>query len=112
MKTTTTVEVKSCDICGKADTYDSCFGCGKDLCWRCCDNKKAVRYSHGVHIQGSGDGYYCLECDKRLTDDPLHKSYVQIKQIRDEAERFHEAWDARRKVAEAECKRLYEARCK
>ena len=112
MKTQVMAEKRTCDLCGSSDSvYHECFGCGKDICWECSrDSKNAVQYYHGTHVQGSGDGYYCNECDRSLANDPLHKSYVAIQELRDEADRFYPNWEARRRVAEAECARLYDRR--
>lgn len=111
MKVMETIEVTKCDFCGES-SWDSCLGCGKDICYDCYGEKrdKAVRYFHGCHVQGSGDGIYCKECDQKMADDPLHAAYVQIKNLRDESERFYKDWDKRRKAAEAECARHYRLR--
>ena len=108
MKRIEQVERKICDFCQDNEaSYSACMGCGKDICYDC---KKihAKEYSHAVDFQGSGDGLYRLECDKRLTatGDPLHAAYRVIGFLRDEARGWSEDFNKRADKAEATLKRL------
>ena len=100
-----------CDACGKEYPYpQKCKRCGKEFCFDC--NKVCgVDYRHGVHFSGSGDGYYCTECDiglKRSGSDKLHSAYLKIKTLRHEEKLFWEDFKERTEIAEAEIKRLTE----
>lgn len=106
---TVEVEQRCCDWCG-GDAYEwtRCFGCGKDLCSEGVSSSSAkphgVRYAHGVQFSGSGDGYYCLPCDMRLSEDKsdsLHQAYVAIRDIRDRNQRLYAELEAERKTVES-----------
>lgn len=63
MKTTRTIEVAVCDLCGTADAgYYRCLGCHKDVCFDCAKSAKAKTFSAGVYFSGSGDGVFCIPC--------------------------------------------------
>lgn len=92
---TVTVERRRCDICGgDAYKWTQCLSCGKDLCPTSTEtNPHSVRYAHAVGFSGGGDGYYCIPCDIRLSEDrsdPLHQAYVAIRDYRDEQQRLYE----------------------
>jgi hypothetical protein len=99
MKITKTVEASICDFCGTdRSVFFHCCACGKDACWDC-HNKVGVEYKHGVYCGGSGDGYYCHDCD--ATDkSPLHSAYQGIRSLRLEEQDFYQ--DFRKRVNEAE----------
>ena len=107
MKKKVTVEQTFCDVCGKEASYSKCMGCGKDLCYEC-RKVEAVEYKHGVHFSGSGDGLYCLKCDKEKREggDKLHLAYRKIEMLRNEATGFWTEFEKRTKEAENELKRL------
>jgi hypothetical protein len=109
MKRTQTTEVEICDFCEEqqASSHTKCMGCGKAICYDC-RKTRAKEYNHAVYFQGSGDGLYCLECDKRLTatGDPLHAAYRVIGYLRDESKAWGEAFKVKIDKAEANLKRL------
>ncbi len=112
MKITRSMEVEICDLCQEQDAsaYSKCMGCGKAICYDC-KKTRAKEYNHAVYFQGSGDGLYCLECDKRLigTGDPLHAAYRVIGYLRDEANGWREDFKRRADIAEATLKRQQSA---
>jgi hypothetical protein len=103
VKTTLTVQGHVCDSCGKQAPYvQTCLKCGAEHC-HLCDDTQGVRYSHGVHFGGSGDGYYCKPCDRELLKngaDELHTAFVLVESLRQEEKRFSK--DFRRRADEAE----------
>lgn len=109
VKKMVSVEVKSCDFCGKGDCYCQCMSCGKDICYDC-KKRQALELPHSVYCIGSGDGEYCSQCaaDPEVQRTPLFRSYQSIRSLRDELEGFQQRFEARRKVAEEECKEQYE----
>ena len=95
-------EVVFCDSCQKEAYTDTCLRCGVQHCYDC-RKTKGVEYKHAVHFSGSGDGYYCNQCDGILYstgDDKLHSAYVKIKNLRKESELFYIDFDKRTKKAE------------
>ena len=109
MKQTVQKEVVICDSCGTQESYCSrCRNCGKDHCYNC-QKTSGVSYSHGVHFSGSGDGYYCLQCDRSLRatgDNSLHSAYLAIQALRAEERRWAEDFRVRQVAVEEEVKRL------
>jgi hypothetical protein len=109
MKKTKTVETIVCDVCETRGAYKTCLGgCGKYICWECKSEGRAKEYAHAVYFSGSGDGTYCLECDKRLTAEgqPLHAAYRVVGHLRDEMKRWGDDFKIRADKAEANLKRL------
>lgn len=84
MKKVIKKEVTFCDCCGNEMEYShKCIRCGKDHCYNCLS--KGKEYAHSVHCSGSGDGFYCNECDAILTQsksDTLHNAYKEIELLR------------------------------
>lgn len=89
MKTKQERTVFKCDFCNKiaGDYAEHCLKCGKDVCIDCrISGKVGIEYSHSVHCNGTGDGWYCNKCDGELRSrlsqglpkDPLHTAYVAI----------------------------------
>lgn len=89
MKKTITKETHICDQCGKEESYiNACVCCGKELCCECWQ-KHGMKYNHSVYYQGSGDGYYCNQCDKKLISngkDKRHAAYRSVMALRKELE--------------------------
>ena len=88
MKKVIKKEVSVCYRCGSDENvFYSCKNCGIDHCWEC---KKLYghEYAHGVHFTGSGDGYYCQECDMVLYKsgkNDLYNYYQKIKELKNES---------------------------
>lgn len=104
MKTTKTIETKTCDFCGADDCYYKCLRCGKDVCYEC-KKKAGIEYQHSICCSGSGDGFYCHECDK-ADKSPLHAAYQEIRSLRNESDGFWEDFKKRSDAAEARLKKL------
>lgn len=101
MKKMVEVEQTFCDICGK-EAWDPCLKCGKDFCWEC-KEKHGVIFPHSVTFSGSGDGFYCHDCEEKMASekkDQLYLAYLEIDLLR----RQHKAWyeDFERRSGEAE----------
>lgn len=109
MKKWIEIEDTFCDVCGARGYADTCLGCGADHCYDCRKNH-GIAYSHGVHFQGSGDGYYCHTCDvaMRNNGNPLHAAYRRILELRNEEKAFYEGSSVRSKNAEAVLTHLQE----
>lgn len=108
MKKTVEKETTFCDVCGKEYPYcDVCLSCGKEVCHECAKTE-GVEYKHSVWASGSGDGFYCNECDSKLkkTGDKLHAAYRKIVSLRNEQEGFYKDFKARGDKAEADLKKL------
>lgn len=100
--------ISLCDECGVENSYmDSCLCCGKEMCFNCW-KKRGKSYNHGVFFAGSGDGYYCNECDKKLTEkgsDKQHKAYRNIASLREEYQTWHLRFKERATEAENNLKK-------
>ena len=111
MKKTAMKEIHECDVCRKEAEYvRTCIKCGKEICFDC-SNTHGKTYHHGVSVSGSGDGYYCAECDSVMTyqgTDQLHSAYRAVERLRIEAEGMWHDFERRRKDAEAKVKALRE----
>ena len=100
MKSIKTIEFDKCDFCVSDEgCYNKCLGCGKDVCYDCCKTV-GVRYESGVHSSGSGDGFYCHQCDQLPAKTPIHSAYQEIRSLRMEGEGFYK--DLRRRAEEVE----------
>lgn len=104
MKKTVTREVNFCDKCNAEQTYgiDACLCCGVEHCYEC-KKTEGRKYSHGVNVIGSGDGYYCNACDTKLDgegSDGRYEAYRRIASLRTEAKAWCEDFEIRRKAAE------------
>jgi hypothetical protein len=101
--------VSFCDECGKEDMYlTKCLFCGVEHCYDC-TKTKGKKYAHGVHVGGTLDGYYCNECDSKLTascKNNLHNAYITISDLRDEEHRFYEDFKKRQDSAEKKIEKL------
>ncbi len=104
MKKIVSKQTHFCDMCGKEDDYPHvCMNCGKEMCYDC-RKKHGVEYTQGVHFSGSGDGYYCKECDLKLTTngkDKLHAAYRAITSLRLENKAYWNNFEKRSKEAES-----------
>ncbi len=108
------VKVNICDVCGNETFGDKCIRCEIDHCYDCA-KKLGVNYHGGVFSYGSNDGYYCLNCDKILTQkgsNKLHSAYKTIKNLSDECETFNKRLGNRAKQAEDELTSLLRKRGK
>lgn len=97
--------VEVCDSCHKEDYTHKCLGCGKDFCWECMKTE-GVEYHHAVHFSGSGDGFYCHECDKTCFKTPLHRAFRAVEDLKQEADEWQKDFQARMKAAEDHLKSL------
>jgi len=105
---TSTIEINVCDFCtdNEENCYHKCLCCGKDVCWNCEKNGGVgVGYSHGVHVVGSNDGWYCNKCNLN-TDDPLLDAYKNIDCLKREQDTWYDAFKIRKDAAEAKVKEL------
>ena len=108
MKKKINIEQAFCDVCGKeASGFNCCDICGKDFCYDCRD-KYSIQYKHAVNFSGSGDGFYCLECDKKALEsgDKKHSLYRAIKALRNEEAGWYEDFRKRQKKVEEELERM------
>lgn len=94
-----------CDFCNKENAWYSCLGCKKDVCYECLETK-GIWYYHGCFSQGSGDGFYCAECNSINPGDALLEAYRTIRKLRAEYDSFLVEWDRRRGLAEEHLKTL------
>lgn len=96
------IEVRVCDFCKSSDQcYQKCACCGKDVCYDC-RKKVGIEYEHSTSCSGSGDGFYCHDCDQKDKSE-LHSAFVLIRSLRLEWTGFYA--DYRRRSEEVE-KRL------
>lgn len=109
MKTTKSVEVDLCDLCGKeAEWSSACLHCGKVYCYDC-RKLHMVEYTHAVYCSGSGDGDYCRDCDTKLKKkgtNELHSAYLAIHLLKAEQEGYYKLFEKRRAEVEGNLKRL------
>jgi hypothetical protein len=109
MKKAMEKEVSFCDKCGKEDEYlTKCLSCGEEYCYEC-RTKHLKEYAHGIHVAGSGDGYYCKKCDKKLAEskeEPLHNAYVTIQDLKKEEEQWYANFRKRCTIAENNVQKL------
>ncbi len=109
MKKVVNVETHVCDACGKQQGYiDHCLHCGVEHCYEC-KPTHGIDYKHGVYFSGSGDGYYCTPCDRKLTThggDKRHTAYRTILALRNEVMGWNEDFKRRMDAAEAVMKKL------
>ena len=105
MKKTKTIEIEACDFCdGDEHCYHRCLGCGKAVCHNC-EKTQGVEYPHSLNFRGSGDGWYCSQCEVTDTSGLL-ASYRLMRSIRGAAERFYEETKKRADACEARIKEL------
>ena len=109
MKKNFYIEKIICDSCGAVENYSNpCLYCGIDHCYEC-KGTHGKEYTHGVNFSGYGDGYYCDECDKKLSEskeDSLHQAYRKIAALKKEANSFYRGFKIREEKAERELKNL------
>lgn len=110
MKKTAECVIYVCDQCGAESQYrhDACKACGVEHCYAC-QKTHGVEYPHGVHLRGSGDGYYCKPCDAQLTKegkDEVHSAYRAIHILRAEQEAYYTDFKRRQEIAEKRLKEL------
>jgi len=103
------IEIKVCDFCGSDEmVHDTCLGCGKDVCYEC-SKRVGEDYHHAVGFSGSGDGYFCNDCNqnppKKLKK--LHQLYKKIRALGLESKAFYEDFRKRTDKTEAELKAEY-----
>ena len=103
-------EITLCDSCEKESYLESCLRCGVEHCYDC-KKLKGIEYTHGVRFSGTGDGYYCNECDSILftkEHSELHSAYVRIKNLKTESRLFYADFDKRANTAEQTLSQLKE----
>lgn len=96
------VDSYSCDSCGDdcgAYSSGTCLGCGKVYCYDC-RKTKAVKYSHAVYFEGSGDGLYCNPCNLSMAGNTIHSAYLEIASLKAELKRWGDDFKRRSDVAE------------
>ena len=101
-------EATFCDHCGKEAYVETCLCCGVDHCYEC-RKTQGVEYEHGVGFSGNGDGYYCNECDTKLSKskaDPLYNAYHEIKTLRQKQRLWYAKFNAEVTAAEQRIKAL------
>lgn len=94
-------EVTICDECGKEEYVTACLGCGVEHCYEC-RKKCGVEYEHAIHCSGSGDGYFCYECDisPPKTVEELHQAYLNIRILQEQEKQWMNNFEKRKKEAE------------
>lgn len=108
MKKTVQREIEICDVCREAEAnrWSKCDRCGNAFCYEC-RKTGGVEYAHGVYSGGSGDGFYCAECNSALIKsgkDPIFNAFQVIMALRSEIKFVNDSIEARRVVAEATLK--------
>lgn len=91
--------ITTCDFCGSGGCFRKCLGCQKDVCYTCMDTK-GTDYKHAVYFSGSGDGFYCHDCDGKKPT-PLLLAYREIRDLTRERQIFDADFSKRMKEAEA-----------
>ncbi len=105
-----TEEKAICDFCGDENKYtDKCLGCGKDMCYEC-RKIHGIKYRHAIVFSGSGDGYFCNECNSNPPEKvrKLHSLYRNIILLSNERENFYKQFEIRSKKVEDELEKEYE----
>jgi hypothetical protein len=108
-----TVEVVTCDICGKElDKCDGCFvcdGCGKNICHECKGKGHGVYYKPGINYYSGMQGFFCNECDDNPPEHvkEKHDIYREILQIEKDIEEAVEKFVDRADEAELKLKRCF-----
>lgn len=108
MKTNKTVEIDTCDFCdSKQEAYSKCHACGKAACFDCRE-KRLIQYNHAVFFQGSGDLYYCTDCEGKAfaKPDKVFTTYLAVRRLREECQRWNEDFKVRQQAADAAVKEL------
>lgn len=112
MKKVIEKQISVCDVCLKEDVYvRACLNCGKEMCWEC-QKKSGVEYSGSVYFSGSGDGFYCTDCNRELSskaNNPIHNAYKHILRIKEEHKAWSDNFEERRKQAEQALRDLMES---
>jgi hypothetical protein len=111
MKKMELMEVHDCDSCHKTDWYAHhvCLKCGKEFCYDCAKTN-GVHYQRGVWCGGSGDGFYCNNCNWELIGlgtDRRHNAYITIKRLAAEAVAWNKEFKARADATEAIIEEFY-----
>lgn len=111
MKKIEPIEVTYCDHCKKRVDYATkCMRCGVEHCWTC-KGRAGKSYNHGVHVSGSGDGYYCLKCDAALAadgGDAVYNSYRDIANLRRQLDDWSRDFRLRQVAAETRLREMQE----
>lgn len=114
MKKMVMMEVHECESCHKIDSYASsvCLDCGKEFCWECSE-KNGTKYRYGIWGSGSGDGYYCKDCDIKLIEsgeDKKHNAYRLIQRLQLETIAWNKDFKIRADAAEKALKEILDGR--
>jgi hypothetical protein len=106
VKKTITIERHHCDACGEPESYPTrCLRCDAEFCYDC-SKDRGVRYQHAVFHGGSGDGFYCHDCDRFLRSHPQgecghrHTAYLRVAQLKFEHDGWWRDFKARMETAE------------
>ncbi len=115
MKRTMPKAVLFCDICEKEPKYqylNTCMGCGKEICSECSDKGLMIKYAHSIWASGSGDGYFCVDCDKAPSRNisEIHQKYLLILRLRRESDLFYKDFKERCDKAEKELIEILKAK--
>ena len=103
-------EVTLCDSCEKEAYLKVCIRCGVEHCYEC-KKFKGIEYTNGVRFSGTGDGYYCNECDGILftkEHNDLHFAYVIIRNLKTESQLYYADFSKRSTAAEDILSNLWE----
>ena len=114
MKKSILKEVTFCDCCDKEGYVVQCIRCGIEHCWKCRESQ-GKNYTYSVWCSGSGDGYYCNECDEVLMKtekSELHSAYVNINNLKKERIKLLKDIDSRCKLAEIELEQIQQKKIK
>lgn len=105
--------VKFCDKCGTDDSvYHRCVRCGKDFCFNCAE-KEGTDYPAGVHHSGSGDCFFCHDCESAAAGpsvDPYREllaAYKAMVALRKENQDYYAEWEKRVSAAEVRARSLF-----
>lgn len=108
MKKTVMKEVTLCDCCQKEGYLTACINCKVEHCHDC-TKTEGKTYVQAINYGGTGDGYYCKNCDIELMNvrnNPRHAAYRKIASLRNEAKAWSDDFRARADEAENELKAL------
>ncbi len=83
-------EMTFCDECEKGDYVYKCMGCGIEYCYDC--RKLLLKeYQHEVYFTGSGDGYFCKDCDINppAKVKKIHSLYKAVEMLKNEVSGYY-----------------------
>jgi hypothetical protein len=107
---TRTVEVVTCDICGKElEKWFECDGCGKVICDECKEKGHGIYYKPSVNYVSGLQGFFCKECDDNPPEHvkEKHSIYREILQIEKDIEKAIDKFADRAEEAEIKLQRCF-----